>query len=89
MDVELSPGAATAVSGQPSGPMQDGRVGTTSCAFTALRKAALCCHAPAMELSWTRDPFDRLIVANAITDGVRLLTVDENIQKHFQNAFWG
>lgn len=43
----------------------------------------------AADLGWTRDPFDRLIVANAITDGARLLTVDENIQEHFPNAFWG
>jgi PIN domain nuclease of toxin-antitoxin system len=38
--------------------------------------------------AWTRDPFDRLIVANAIADGVRLLTADGNIQRHFSGAVW-
>lgn len=37
---------------------------------------------------WTRDPFDRLIVANAIADGVRLLTGDELILRHFRDAVW-
>jgi len=42
----------------------------------------------AANLSWTRDPFDRVIVGNAIAEGVRLLTVDENIQRHLPTAFW-
>ena len=33
----------------------------------------------ARTFAWTRDPFDRLIVANAIADGVKLLTADEII----------
>ncbi len=41
-----------------------------------------------LTLSWTRDPFDRLIVANAMTDGARLLTFDDRIHKHFKNALW-
>lgn len=39
-------------------------------------------------LSWTRDPFDRLIVANAIADGARLLTADRNILANFKDAVW-
>jgi PIN domain nuclease of toxin-antitoxin system len=42
----------------------------------------------ARTFGWTRDPFDRLIVANAIADGVRLLTADETILRHFSNAVW-
>ena len=42
----------------------------------------------AASLTWTRDPFDRVIVGNAIAEGVRLLTVDGNIQKHLPTAFW-
>lgn len=38
--------------------------------------------------TWTRDPFDRLIVANAIADGARLVTADERILEHFQDAVW-
>jgi PIN domain nuclease of toxin-antitoxin system len=40
-------------------------------------------------LDWTRDPFDRLIVANAIVDGCSLLTRDATIRKHFRGARWG
>ncbi len=36
----------------------------------------------AKRLDWTRDPFDRLIVGNAIVDGVELLTADRTILKH-------
>lgn len=39
-------------------------------------------------LGWTRDPFDRLIVANAIVDGVALLTRDETLRGHFAAARW-
>lgn len=42
----------------------------------------------ARTFAWTRDPFDRLIVANAMADGVRLLTADETILQHFKGAVW-
>ena len=42
----------------------------------------------ALAQSWTRDPFDRLIVAQAIVEKRRLLTADENMQKHCRAAFW-
>ena len=42
----------------------------------------------ARTFAWTRDPFDRLIVANAMADGVRLLTGDELILRHFRDAVW-
>ena len=38
--------------------------------------------------AWTRDPFDRLIVANAMADGVPLLTGDDLILRHFEDAVW-
>lgn len=44
--------------------------------------------AAARTFSWTRDPFDRLIVANAMADRVRLLTADELILRHFKDAVW-
>jgi PIN domain nuclease of toxin-antitoxin system len=43
----------------------------------------------ASTLSWTRDPFDRLIVAQAKTRDASLLTADKTIQKHFPSAVWG
>ena len=42
----------------------------------------------ARTFAWTRDPFDRLIVANAMADGVRLLTADDIILRHFKDAVW-
>jgi PIN domain nuclease of toxin-antitoxin system len=42
----------------------------------------------ALALSWTRDPFDRLIVANALADDAPLITKDETIRKHLPNAVW-
>ena len=42
----------------------------------------------ALPLNWTRDPFDRLIVAETIYHGATLLTKDEVIRKNFNNAVW-
>lgn len=38
--------------------------------------------------NWTRDPFDRLIVAHARCVGGRLITRDRQIRKHFDAAVW-
>lgn len=38
--------------------------------------------AAALELGWTRDPFDRLIVGHAISRRFRLATSDETIVRH-------
>lgn len=42
----------------------------------------------AMELTWTRDPFDRLIVANAACEAKPLLTKDRLIQANYPLAVW-
>lgn len=36
----------------------------------------------ALDLSWTRDPFDRLLVAHALIRGWKLATADELILSH-------
>lgn len=42
----------------------------------------------AASLSWTRDPFDRLIAAHASLERVPLLTADQNIREHLPLAVW-
>ncbi len=44
--------------------------------------------AKALTIGWTRDPFDRLIVANAMADGVKLITADEKTRANFKDAVW-
>jgi PIN domain nuclease of toxin-antitoxin system len=40
--------------------------------------------------AWTRDPFDRIIVAQARSDGYSgLITSDEKIQQNYSKAIWG
>lgn len=39
-------------------------------------------------LSWTRDPFDRLITAHARTRDAVLLSADITIQKHYRRTVW-
>jgi YD repeat-containing protein len=60
---------------------EDWAIETLDANLTAVTEAA-------MPLAWTRDPFDRLIVAHAIHDHAQLLTSDENILKHFPSARW-
>jgi PIN domain nuclease of toxin-antitoxin system len=42
----------------------------------------------AMDLSWTRDPFDRIIVAHAKLDYDWLVTKDTVIQTNYKRAVW-
>ena len=42
-----------------------------------------------LALSWTRDPFDRLIVAQASLAKAALLTKDQDILRHYPQAVWG
>lgn len=42
-----------------------------------------------LKQSWTRDPFDRLIVAQAAVTKSPLITKDEFIHKHYAHAVWG
>lgn len=42
----------------------------------------------AMPLSWTRDPFDRMLVATALLHEVPLITRDARIQENFAGAVW-
>lgn len=42
----------------------------------------------AIGLDWTRDPFDRLLVATALLHRSPLITRDRNIHDHFSEAVW-
>lgn len=42
----------------------------------------------AVRLRWTRDPFDRLIAAQAIADEAVLLTADETMLANLPHAVW-
>jgi PIN domain nuclease of toxin-antitoxin system len=42
----------------------------------------------ALDMSWTRDPFDRVIVAHAAARDLPLVTKDETIRAHYTRAVW-
>ncbi len=42
----------------------------------------------ARQIGWTSDPYDQIIVANAMADGAELITADETILNHFADAVW-
>jgi PIN domain nuclease of toxin-antitoxin system len=42
----------------------------------------------AAKQTWTRDPFDRIITAQAAIDSNALVTKDSGIRKHYQYAVW-
>jgi PIN domain nuclease of toxin-antitoxin system len=44
--------------------------------------------ASARSVTWTRDPFDRVIVGHAVAADRRLLTKDRSIRRRFREAFW-
>jgi PIN domain nuclease of toxin-antitoxin system len=43
----------------------------------------------ALRQSWTRDPFDRIIVAQAALRRAPLITRDADIRAHYDRALWG
>jgi len=42
----------------------------------------------AININWTRDVFDRLIVASAMADDAQLMTKDKTILTNFNQAVW-
>lgn len=59
------------------------RIGLKVCDknFETVVDQALC-------LSWTRDPFDRIIAANASLNDNILITKDQNMLAHYPYARW-
>lgn len=61
-----------------------GTFGLTLCSFPfpAIAMEAVSC-------TWTRDPFDRMIVAQAKANGdAVLVTADREIRRHYRPAVW-
>jgi len=42
----------------------------------------------ALKEAWSRDPFDRLVVADAKANGAALITKDEKIHQNYPRAVW-
>ncbi len=42
----------------------------------------------ATKFNFTRDPFDRLIVANASYNDIKIISKDKNILNHYTKAIW-
>jgi len=42
----------------------------------------------AKNVSWTRDPFDRMITATAMIHNSRLISSDKTIAKHYKHVIW-
>lgn len=42
----------------------------------------------AVGMTWTRDPFDRLLVATAQLHGAPFVTRDDHIAEHYAEAVW-
>lgn len=42
----------------------------------------------ASHVTWTRDPFDRLIVAHALLRSIPLITKDRSIKRHYHRCVW-
>jgi len=60
-----------------------GRIGLQMCerAFSDVIQGAA-------KQSWTRDPFDRIITAQAAIGSNLLVTKDKDIRKHYEYAVW-
>ena len=57
-------------------------VGICDLSFSKVAEASL-------HEKWTRDPFDRIIVAQAKANGLAwLISADEQVAKHYQRTVW-
>jgi len=70
----------------PAGPVLEALgndLGLRQCALPFARVVAA-----AREMTWTRDPFDRLITAHAATAGAVLVTKDRQVRENYPAALW-
>ena len=62
------------------------QIGVCSKPFAAVARKSIGMKSIGMK--WTRDPFDRLITAQAALDESPLLTKDDTIRAHYPEAVW-
>jgi PIN domain nuclease of toxin-antitoxin system len=62
---------------------------STRLALSVVDASSAAVYRAAQALTWTRDPFDRLIAAHAIVAGLPLVTKDETIRRNLPLAWWG
>jgi PIN domain nuclease of toxin-antitoxin system len=72
--------------GSPAGPVLDAL--STALGITVCRASFPAVVARAEGETWTRDPFDRLIVAQAALNEARLVTKDAVIRQNYGRAVW-
>ena len=61
---------------------------SASIGLSVCDKSFLQIISESIALEWTRDPFDRIIVANAIVNGAILLTKENRIKANNSKACW-
>jgi PIN domain nuclease of toxin-antitoxin system len=71
---------------QPAKKLIDALAGDIGLEICGLAFRTVLDHALAE--GWTREPWDRLIVANAKAAGAPLVTADERILKYYPRAIW-
>ena len=54
----------------------------------ACKKSFIDVIQTASQLPWTRDPFDRIITAQAAIERNRLISKDRTILEHYEHAVW-
>lgn len=72
--------------GEPAVTVVDALVGTMGLKVCDTSFAGVVHEAE--KLTWTRDPFDRLIVAQARFNGAPLVTKDHTLHAHYVDAVW-
>lgn len=71
---------------EPAGPVLEalsGEIGLRVCSLSFTRVVS-----EALANAWTRDPFDRMIVAQAEAREAALVTADETIHANYSRAAW-
>ncbi|MEQ1855674.1 MAG: PIN domain-containing protein [Longimicrobiales bacterium] len=72
--------------GEPAANVVDALAGTLGLAVCDSSYPAVVHEA--LRHSWTRDPFDRLIVAQAALHGAPLVTKDQTLHQNYAAAVW-